>query len=72
MLISVLNNLVDKGNTVIVIEHNLDVVKCTDWIIDLGPEGGEGGGKIMASGTPENIIKIKKSYTGKFLKPILS
>jgi len=55
-----------------VIEHNLDVVKCTDWIIDLGPEGGEGGGKIMASGTPENIIKIKKSYTGKFLKPILS
>jgi len=71
MLISVLNNLVDKGNTVIVIEHNLDVVKCTDWIIDLGPEGGEGGGKIMASGTPENIIKIKKSYTGKFLKPIL-
>jgi excinuclease ABC subunit A len=72
MLISVLNNLVDKGNTVIVIEHNLDVVKCTDWIIDLGPEGGEGGGKIVASGTPENIIKIKKSYTGNFLKPILS
>jgi len=72
MLISVLNNLVDKGNTVIVIEHNLDVVKCTDWIIDLGPEGGEGGGKIIASTTPEKIIKIKKSYTGKFLKPILS
>ena len=71
MLISVLNNLVDKGNTVIVIEHNLDVVKCTDWIIDLGPEGGQGGGKIMAAGTPESIIKIKKSYTGQFLKPLL-
>ena len=72
MLISVLNNLVDKGNTVIVIEHNLDVIKCTDWIIDLGPEGGEKGGFIISSGTPENIIKTKKSYTGKFLKKILS
>jgi excinuclease ABC subunit A len=71
MLISVLNNLVDKGNTVLVIEHNLDVVKCTDWIIDIGPEGGDGGGQIMATGTPESVIKIKKSYTGKFLKPIL-
>ena len=72
MLISVLNNLVNKGNTVIVIEHNLDVIKCTDWIIDLGPEGGEKGGFIISSGTPENIIKTKKSYTGKFLKKILS
>ena len=71
MLISVLNDLVDKGNTVVVIEHNLDVVKCTDWIIDLGPEGGQGGGDIMAIGLPEEVIKIKKSYTGKFLKPIL-
>ena len=71
MLISVLNDLVDKGNTVVVIEHNLDVVKCTDWIIDLGPEGGQGGGDIMAIGLPEEVIKVKKSYTGKFLKPIL-
>ena len=66
-----LNDLVDKGNTVVVIEHNLDVVKCTDWIIDLGPEGGQGGGDIMAIGLPEEVIKVKKSYTGKFLKPIL-
>ena len=71
MLISVLNDLVDKGNTVVVIEHNLDVVKCTDWIIDLGPDGGQGGGDIMAIGLPEEVIKVKKSYTGKFLKPIL-
>ena len=68
MLITVLNNLVEKGNTVVVIEHNLDVVKCTDWVIDLGPEGGQGGGKILASDTPEKLVKIKKSYTGKFLK----
>ena len=71
MLISVLNDLVNKGNTVIVIEHNLDVIKCTDWIVDLGPEGGEKGGFIIASGTPEDIIKISKSYTGSFLKKIL-
>jgi len=71
MLISVLNNLVDKGNTVIVIEHNLDVVKCTDWVIDLGPEGGQGGGKIMASDSPENLIKVPNSHTGKFLKKCL-
>ena len=68
MLISVLNDLVDKGNTVIVIEHNLDVIKCTDWVIDLGPEGGENGGNIIAAGSPERIMKIKKSYTGQFLK----
>ena len=71
MLITVLNNLVEKGNTVIVIEHNLDVVKCTDWVIDLGPEGGQGGGKILAADTPEKIVKIKKSHTGQFLKNCL-
>ncbi len=68
MLLSVLNKLVDKGNTVIVIEHNLDVIKTADWVIDLGPEGGDAGGYIVAEGTPENIAKNKKSYTGMFLK----
>jgi excinuclease ABC subunit A len=68
MLLNVLNKLVDKGNTVVVIEHNLDVIKQADWIIDLGPEGGDAGGEIIAKGTPENIIKIKSSYTGQFLK----
>jgi len=72
MLLDVLNRLVEKGNTVIVIEHNLDVIKTADWIIDLGPEGGDGGGTIVAEGTPEEIIKIKKSYTGQFLNPILN
>ena len=71
MLLKVLNRLVDKGNTVIVIEHNLDVVKTADWIIDLGPEGGIGGGEVVGSGTPEELSKIKSSYTGRFLKPIL-
>ena len=70
-LLNVLTRLVDNGNTVIVIEHNLDVVKTADWIIDLGPEGGESGGEIVASDTPENIIKLKTSHTGKFLKPLL-
>ncbi|MBL88751.1 MAG: excinuclease ABC subunit A [Actinobacteria bacterium] len=70
-LLNVLTRLVDSGNTVIVIEHNLDVVKTADWIIDLGPEGGEGGGEIVASDTPENIARIKSSHTGKFLKPLL-
>lgn len=70
-LIIVLNRLVDKGNSVFVIEHNLDVVKCCDWIIDLGPEGGDGGGEIIATGTPEDICKISKSHTGNFLKNIL-
>jgi excinuclease ABC subunit A len=68
MLLSVLNKLVDKGNTVLVIEHNLDVIKTADWIIDLGPEGGDAGGYIVAEGTPEHIAKTKKSYTGEFLK----
>jgi excinuclease ABC subunit A len=70
-LINVLNNLVDKKNTMIVIEHNLDVIKSADWIIDLGPEGGDKGGEIVAQGTPENIAKIKESHTGRFIKKIL-
>jgi len=70
-LINVLNKLVDKGNTVVVIEHNLDVIKSADWIIDLGPEGGDKGGEIVAVGTPEQIIHNKKSYTGQFLKKYL-
>lgn len=70
-LISVLNRLVDKGNTVYVIEHNLDVVKCSDWIIDLGPEGGKNGGTILVAGTPNDVMKEKKSYTGQFLKKMI-
>ena len=70
-LVNVLNALVDSGNTVLVIEHNLDVIKTADHIIDLGPEGGKGGGRIIAEGTPEEIVKCKKSYTGKYLKPLL-
>lgn len=68
MLLTVLNQLVDKGNTVIVIEHNLDVIKTADWIIDLGPEGGDAGGRIIAEGTPEQIVGIESSFTGQFLK----
>ncbi|MBA4311974.1 MAG: excinuclease ABC subunit UvrA [Chlorobiaceae bacterium] len=68
MLLSVLNKLVDKGNTVLVIEHNMDVIKTADWIIDLGPEGGDEGGYIIAEGTPEDVSKNKQSYTGQFLK----
>lgn len=71
-LIDVLYNLIDKGNTIIVIEHNLDVVKSADHIIDLGPEGGDEGGTIVAQGTPEEVAKIKGSYTGKFLARILA
>lgn len=70
-LLGVLQSLVDKGNTVIVIEHNLDVVKCADWIIDLGPEGGSGGGTIVAEGTPEQVAQIVDSHTGAFLRPLL-
>lgn len=71
LLLIVLNRLVDKGNTVLVIEHNLEVIKCADWIIDLGPEGGEKGGYIVACGPPEEIAKCEKSYTGKFLREVL-
>ena len=67
-LISVLQRLADTGNTIVVIEHNLDVIKTCDYIIDLGPEGGDKGGKIIATGTPEEVSKIKGSYTGLFLK----
>jgi len=67
----VLHELTDQGNTVVVIEHNLEVIKTADWIIDLGPEGGDGGGEIIAAGMPEDIVKAKRSYTGEFLKPVL-
>lgn len=71
MLLKVLHQLVDKGNTVLVIEHNLDVIKTADWIIDLGPEGGDKGGEIVAIGRPEDIVNVKNSYTGKYLKNML-
>ena len=70
-LLIVLSRLVDQGNTVIIIEHNLDVIKSADWIIDLGPDGGDGGGSIVVEGTPEYVAKTDESYTGQFLKPIL-
>jgi len=70
-LLIVLHSLVIKGNTVIVIEHNLDVIKTADWIIDLGPEGGDKGGSIVAEGTPQDLAKVHKSYTGKWLNKIL-
>ena len=70
-LLVVINGLVDKGNTVIVIEHNLDVIKTADWIIDMGPEGGAGGGTVVATGTPEDVLAVPESYTGKFLAEIL-
>jgi excinuclease ABC subunit A len=70
-LLTVLNGLVDKGNTVIVIEHNLDVIKTSDWIIDLGPEGGSGGGTVVAEGSPEDVATVTESYTGKFLGEVL-
>lgn len=70
-LLDVLQRLVDEGNTVLIIEHNLDVIKTADWLIDLGPEGGEGGGQVVATGTPEEITDVKESYTGQYLKPVL-
>ena len=71
-LLGVLHRLRDRGNTVVVIEHNLDVIKTADWIIDLGPEGGDGGGEVIASGTPEDVAASKRSFTGQYLKPLLS
>jgi excinuclease ABC subunit A len=68
VLIEVLQRLTDQGNTVLVIEHNLDLIACADYLIDLGPEGGRGGGTLIAQGTPEDVMKVKKSYTGQFLK----
>ncbi len=66
-----LHELVDQGNTVVVIEHNLEVIKTADWILDLGPEGGDGGGQLVAQGTPEDIVREKRSYTGQFLRELL-
>ena len=71
-LLEVLHELVDQGNTVIVIEHNLDVVKTADWIIDIGPEGGDGGGTVVATGTPEAVAEVEASHTGRYLKPMLA
>ncbi len=71
-LLEVLHRLVGKGNSVIVVEHNLDVIKTADWVIDLGPEGGGGGGRLLAEGPPEKIAKTKGSHTGRFLKPVLA
>ena len=70
-LLTVLQSLVDKGNTVITIEHNLDVIKCADWIIDMGPEGGDGGGTVIAEGTPEDVAQVEESHTGRFIKELL-
>ena len=71
-LLEVLHRLRDQGNTIVVIEHNLDVIKTADWIVDLGPEGGSGGGQIIATGTPEDVAKVKGSHTARFLKDILA
>lgn len=71
-LLKVLHRLRDDGNTIVIIEHNLDVIKTADWIIDLGPEGGDKGGQVIAVGTPEEVARHKTSYTGKFLKKMLS
>jgi excinuclease ABC subunit A len=70
-LLEVLHELVDNGNSVLVIEHNLDVIKTADWVLDLGPEGGDGGGRIVAQGTPEDVAKVKESWTGRYLAEAL-
>jgi len=72
MLLEVLQKLVSQGNTVIIIEHNLDVVKNVDWVIDLGPEGGDKGGEVVFAGTPNDLAKENKSYTGRYLKYVIS
>ena len=71
ILLKALNKLVEKGHSLLVIEHNLDVIKTADWVIDLGPEGGKGGGLIVAEGTPEAVAKVRGSYTGKYLAKVL-
>jgi excinuclease ABC subunit A len=71
-LLNVLHKLRDAGNTIVVIEHNLDVVKTADWVVDLGPEGGNGGGEILIAGTPEQVAACEKSYTGQYMKPLLA
>jgi len=71
-LLGVLTKLVETGNTVLVIEHNLDVIKTADWLIDMGPEGGTGGGSVIATGSPEDVAANDKSYTGQFLAPLLA
>ena len=71
LLLDVIHRLRDAGNTIVIIEHNLDVIKTADWLIDMGPEGGDGGGLIIAQGTPEEVAKSTKSYTGKYLKAML-
>ena len=70
-LLEVINYIVEQGATVIIIEHNLDVIKSADYIVDLGPEGGNGGGTVVACGTPEEVAKVEESYTGQFLKKVL-
>jgi excinuclease ABC subunit A len=72
VLLTALTDLRDQGNTIIVIEHNLDVVACADWVVDLGPEGGEGGGEVVAAGPPEEIIKVERSHTGRYLREVLA
>ncbi len=71
LLLEVIGRLKGKGNSIVIIEHNLDVIKTADWIVDLGPEGGDGGGRIIASGSPEQVANVKGSYTEKYLKEIL-
>src|SRR5207249_538078 len=71
MLLQLFQRLIDAGHSLIVIEHNLEVIKCADWIIDLGPEAGDEGGEIVAAGTPEQVAKVERSYTGRFLKHVI-
>jgi len=70
-LLEMLHELVEQGNTVVIIEHNLEVIKTADWLVDLGPEGGDGGGRIVAAGTPEEVMKVEASYTGRYLRDLL-
>ncbi|HMV55436.1 MAG TPA: hypothetical protein PKC15_17035, partial [Rhodocyclaceae bacterium] len=72
LLLKVLHRLRDDGNTIVVIEHNLDVIKTADWLVDLGPEGGDGGGRIIATGTPEQVAQVAESHTGRYLVPVLA